>query len=113
MTNKTDIATTIRKLRAEGKRWSDIERITGIKYDKAKRLSDPGYAQRRAQDLKTQRLISGYVKRRYAEGGSAQEEIERIQRLRATIPPDTRDLTGKIFGDPLPGRSALDMGATQ
>jgi hypothetical protein len=24
------------------------------------------------------------------------------------IPPDTRSLTGKIFGDPLPGRSAFD-----
>lgn len=30
-------------------------------------------------------------------------------RLMAQIPDDTRDLTGRIFGDPLPGRSALDM----
>ena len=27
----------------------------------------------------------------------------------AEIPPDTRDLTGTILGDPLPGRSALDQ----
>ena len=26
----------------------------------------------------------------------------------AEIPPDTRDLTAQVFGDPLPGRSALD-----
>lgn len=26
-----------------------------------------------------------------------------------TIPRDTRDLTGRIMGDPLPGRSALDQ----
>lgn len=25
----------------------------------------------------------------------------------AEIPPDTRSLTGRMFGDPLPGRSAL------
>ncbi len=27
--------------------------------------------------------------------------------LRAQIPPDTRDLTGKLLGDPVPQRSAL------
>lgn len=26
----------------------------------------------------------------------------------AEIPPDTRDLTARFFGDPLPGRRALD-----
>lgn len=28
-------------------------------------------------------------------------------RLRDEIPADTRDLTARVFGDPLPGRSAL------
>lgn len=27
----------------------------------------------------------------------------------AEIPNDTRDITGRAFGDPLPGRSALDQ----
>lgn len=27
------------------------------------------------------------------------------------IPKDTRDLTQRLFGDPLPGRSAYDQGA--
>jgi hypothetical protein len=36
--------------------------------------------------------------------------IERDARvLLAQIPEDTRDLTAVAFGDPLPGRSALDM----
>lgn len=26
----------------------------------------------------------------------------------ATVPADTRTITGRAFGDPLPGRSALD-----
>ena len=30
--------------------------------------------------------------------------LEQLKR----IPPDTRDLTGRLMGDPLPGRSALD-----
>lgn len=29
-------------------------------------------------------------------------------RLMAMIPPDTRSITGRVFGDPLPGRRALD-----
>jgi hypothetical protein len=31
------------------------------------------------------------------------------RRQMAAIPDDTRDLTARICGDPLPGRSALDM----
>jgi len=31
------------------------------------------------------------------------------ERMLASIPDDTRTLTGRIMGDPLPGRSALDM----
>jgi hypothetical protein len=37
------------------------------------------------------------------------EPLERdARRLMAMIPPDTRDLTARFFGDPLPGRRALD-----
>lgn len=38
---------------------------------------------------------------------SAAELLARL----AEIPPDTRSLTGRILGDPLPGRSALDRRA--
>lgn len=37
---------------------------------------------------------------------SAEELREKLR----SIPRDTRDLTGKLCGDPLPGRSALDRG---
>lgn len=33
---------------------------------------------------------------------------EDAERLSDEVPVDTRDLTGVVFGDPLPGRSALD-----
>lgn len=33
---------------------------------------------------------------------------EQVRRLKAEIPPDTRDLTARMFGDPIPGRRAID-----
>lgn len=36
---------------------------------------------------------------------------EDARRLHKLVPKDTRSLTGRIFGDPLPGRSALDRRA--
>ena len=37
------------------------------------------------------------------------EVDEQARKLMAFIPTDTRDLTARICGDPLPGRSALDL----
>ncbi len=34
---------------------------------------------------------------------------DQLRDVRASIPKDTRDFTARIFGDPLPGRSALDQ----
>lgn len=39
---------------------------------------------------------------------NAGEVAEMAMRLSAEIPDDTRDVTARIMGDPLPGRSALD-----
>lgn len=36
-----------------------------------------------------------------------------VEQLLREIPLDTRDLTCRLFGDPLPGRSALDMRETR
>lgn len=38
----------------------------------------------------------------------AAEKANHASRL-ATVPEDTRTLTGRICGDPLPGRRAIDM----
>lgn len=35
------------------------------------------------------------------------------ERMLLAIPADTRDLTQRLFGDPLPGRSALDQARKQ
>lgn len=31
------------------------------------------------------------------------------ERLLAEVPPDTRELTSRICGDPIPGRRAIDL----
>lgn len=37
------------------------------------------------------------------------EKNERDRRVMAMVPADTRSITGRLCGDPLPGRSALDQ----
>lgn len=41
--------------------------------------------------------------------GSHIETRRDAEKLRRLIPADTRDLTARFCGDPLPGRSALDQ----
>lgn len=48
------------------------------------------------------------VDRRYTERADDKAEAMRLLRK---VPPDTRSLTARIAGDPLPGRSALDRRA--
>lgn len=43
---------------------------------------------------------------KYVASGRSVDEAAR--RLQAQIPEDTRDITARFCGDPLPGRSALD-----
>lgn len=46
----------------------------------------------------------------FASGPVEHIETRRdAERLMALIPPDTRGVTARLFGDPLPGRSALDQ----
>lgn len=40
-------------------------------------------------------------------GNFGRLRMDEIEARLAEIPDDTRDLTGRMFGDPLPGRSSL------
>ena len=73
-----------------------------------RRVVDPKYRDydRTVQNRKRARLIKESPHAgRLSAGRPTAEDVER---LRADIPADTRDLTARILGDPLPGRSALD-----
>lgn len=103
-----------RRLFAEGKRWADIKRVTGLSYDTLKRKLVPEYAERRAERVRRRRMrkrgesVPALVESRVHPSGPKGPSREDIAKALATIPPDDRSLTARIMGDPLPGRSALD-----
>ncbi len=45
----------------------------------------------------------------YPARAAARHAERDASRLLQLVPADTRNLTARIFGDPLPGRSALDQ----
>lgn len=107
------IAPEATRLRQEGLSWGAIGLALGVTGDTAHRAVDPEYSERR-KALNNEARRS----RRHAESSRLLVGIHRVEtdadvardaaRLIAQIPPDTRDLTARLLGDPLPGRSALD-----
>lgn len=66
---------------------------------------DEGYAERKRQVARIYREKGRTVPLRVDKRGISEE----AERLLAAIPPDTRDLTARLCGDPLPGRRAIDF----
>ena len=93
----------IRDLRARGMTWLDISNRFGVSYTTARCICDPVYAANEAER-----------RRRWTIRHEQKMELQRAQaagKPKEYLPPvprDTRDLTARIMGDPLPGRSALD-----
>lgn len=74
----------------KGMRWTEIGKILGID-------SSTAYQWYTCGDHRHEVDRNEYQARRDAE------------RLLKLVPPDTRTLTGRLCGDPLPGRDALSM----
>lgn len=105
-----------KKMAAAGKNWVEIGRRFGVTDMTAHVLCDPEFrekvnARKRRENKRRSELYASSVPSfiRHATGRPAKEDVE--ARL-AEIPADTRDLTAKAFGDPLPGRSAWDKRTT-
>lgn len=105
-----------RQMRDSGMSWKKIAKHFGVSEDTARRPLDPEWTARRNATVAANRRLR---RARMAEGEacpsfvhyvcSMPEEAKRDgERLLAQVPADTRDLTGRICGDPLPTRSALD-----
>lgn len=65
-----------------------------------------------AEMLAMQREVSGAKRAAgltYNVGKRDTQAEDGWRRQMAVYPRDTRNLTARVFGDPLPGRSALDM----
>lgn len=71
-------------------------------------IINPAWREMRRAQVRAarQRRGQGGISRHPEQGRVSRDEF--LQRS-ATIPRDTRDLTARLFGDPLPGRSALDQ----
>ena len=104
-----------RAMRDAGQTIQSIARHFGFDADTIQRAVDPEYAERR-------RRLNNEARRRRRGSGIALEihrvEVSGVSREEAaaaiaSVPADTRDLTARVLGDPLPGRSVLDKRSAQ
>jgi hypothetical protein len=84
------------KMRANGETWTAIGREFGVDPKTAKTRLDPAYREKRRIRCRSANpgVMRSYVK---------SEPIENVP----PVPPDTRGLTARAFGDPIFERSAL------
>lgn len=108
-------------MRDAGKTIMAIARELDVAADTVRRAIIPGFAQRRAAMNATARyrrerddMFREAADARNAAGLRYSVQRKRVctdeleQRFSEVPKHDTRNLTGRLFGDPLPGRSALD-----
>lgn len=98
----------IRQMLASGKSWQTIADILGTTYSTIRMKLDPEFARARKDRVNAARRGANTYKspkksQHYVTKSSVNPEQIPSQ------PRDTRNLTGRLFGDPLPGRSALDQ----
>lgn len=100
----------INKLREQGMPWEDICEYFGAKMTEVRGMVDPAWLQRRRDYNRT---YQEEVRKKTEGGDTDNLRFSRhIDEMKRRIPQDTRGLTARMFGDPLPGRSALDMRGT-
>jgi hypothetical protein len=93
-------------MRAAGTSWRLIAKEFGVSQEKVQRKIDPGYAEHRNEQLRAKyRAETRAITNHYASGAQTSADAERLM---DEIPRDTRDLTARLMGDPLPGRRSID-----
>lgn len=101
-----EIMAKAKRMLAAGASWNAISRATGKNRETIQRRLDPEYAFNRDKGIQEARALrrqTGVSRRRTAASTNADAE-----RALQALPLDTRPLTARLLGDPLPGRSALD-----
>lgn len=82
--------------------WTAIAAELGVHFSTVRRYVLPGERERRRRreaELEKRRDV------RVVDSAAVERQARHLMRQ---IPEDTRDLTALMFGEPLPGRSALD-----
>jgi lambda repressor-like predicted transcriptional regulator len=102
----------VEKLRAEGLTWIAIANIMRVSVNSLRYAIDQTWADR-ANELKRAKRkarIEGYREQYKAGKFRMAVKTEDPREILGELPPqrDTRDLTARLMGDPLPGRSYLD-----
>lgn len=90
--------------------WQPIATRVGVSAERLRRRFDPEYRERVNLKIRAYRRevgINGRPVRVQTEAGKPKPD-DVASRL-AEIPDDNRSLTARTFGDPLPGRRAIDM----
>lgn len=98
----------IRQMLASGKSWQAIADILGTTYSTIRMKLDPEFARARKDRVNAARRGANPFK----SPKKSQHYVTKstVDPDQISPPPrDTRSLTSRVFGDPLPGRSALDQ----
>lgn len=99
------LVTEGRRLRDEGMPINRIARELGVGDEWIRRRLIPGHREKANAAWRADHPPTGPSKVKIEPYRPKKDEVDR---LRASIPKDTRDFTQRFCGDPLPGRSALD-----
>lgn len=86
--------------------WKGIGDCFNVCPETVRRAVDPEYREKRAKQVAARRA-AGPAPVNPKQATRAYVANDAAIRV-AEIPHDTRSLTARMFGDPLPGRSALD-----
>jgi len=102
-------AADIRRLRSQGLTWSQVGALIGTSHFTARMVVDEVFRERET----VRKRARTWKVRAANEAASVQTSIPGRpigDEIRGELPParDTRSLTQRLLGDPLPGRSALD-----
>lgn len=111
--NETDKIRLGASLRKQGLGWKRAAKAVGHSEDWLRQRLDPEYLeQRRARirrDREALKGARGALKSYYAAGLTKPMTEREYKDWLAEQPEDTRDITGRLMGDPRWGRSALDQ----
>lgn len=90
----------IAELHQAGKEPRQIAEQAGVRLETVKRWIDPAWREKRNRQIAAVRERGGGASAGRIALDSARADVE--ARF-AEIPPDTRGLTARLFGDPIPG----------
>jgi hypothetical protein len=104
-----EVLARAKKLFAVSGKWHTVAAEVGFSAEVLMRRLVPGYADRRDAGVRRNRADRranprGVNSKHRAE---SRPDPQDAARALASVPPDTRTPDARLFGDPLPGRSAL------